>query len=574
MVRDILHKHITNSLERLGFSSSDVELSHPSVPEHGDYATSIALKLKDKVNQNPREIAQQIADELQKDEELKKIVAKIEIAGPGFINFWLSNEFLISSMVQTIELEDRFGKSEKEKGKNVIIEYTDPNPFKEFHIGHLYSNSVGESIAKLFEAQNANVQRACYQGDKGIHVANSLYGLEHPDVISGSDLEKMPNREAVKVMGDAYARGTAVYESSEEGRKEIQEINRKIYEEDPSVMPTYNAGKQVSLKYFDSIYDRLRMKFNYFFFESESGQMGKQIISEHPEIFEKSEGAIVFHGEKYGLHTRVFINSHGLPTYEAKDLGLPFLKQRRFQYDESIIVTGNEVNEYFKVVLKALELINPEIQKKTKHISHGMVRLPEGKMSSRTGKIITGESLIEEVKGKIREVIKKNESLSVEEKAEIEEGVAIGAIKYSLLKVSIGSDVIFDINESISFDGNSGPYLQYTYARCKSVLEKGGEVNKEINTQNYELKDEELSLLRTFYKYPETVLEAGKNFAPNLIANYLYDLAQKYNLFYQKVPILNSEENEKQFRLALTAATAQVLKNGLTLLGIPVLEKM
>src|SRR3989344_1410859 len=295
---------------------------------------------------------------------------------------------------------------------------------------------------------------------------------------------------------------------------------------------------------------------------------------EEKGVCSKSEGAVVFEGKKYGLHTRVFINKLGLPTYEVKDLGLAPTKYEDFPYDLSFIVTGNEVNEYFKVVFKALELINPDLVKKTKHVGHGMVRLPSGKMSSRTGNVLTGEWLLDETKHNMIAYIKESDKIQESDKESVAEVTAVGAVKYLLLKSGIGKDTIFDFKESLSFEGNSGPYLQYTYARCKSIIRKSlfsifnfQSISK-LPITNYQLHQKELSILRTLYKFPEVVLDAGKNLTPNIICNYLFDLAQKFNLFYQKIPILNTKEEEKNFRLQLTKATSQVIKNGLHLLGI------
>ena len=245
------------------------------------------------------------------------------------------------------------------------------------------SNAIGESLSRIFEFQGAKVKRVCYQGDVGIHVAKAIWG-------------KMENEKLN--WGQAYAYGAQMYDEDENARKETIELNKKIYARtDKNINKLYDAGKKESLKHFGKIYKKLKTKFDYFIFESEVGPIGKKIVEKglKDKIFEKGEnGAIIFKGEKYGLHTRVFINSEGLPTYEAKDLGLAEIKYKKYKYDQSFIITGNEVNEYFKVMLCAMDKINPDLAKKTKHIGHGMMRLPEGKMSSRTGNVITAETLI------------------------------------------------------------------------------------------------------------------------------------------------------------------------------------
>ena len=315
-----------------------------------------------------------------------------------------------------------------------------------------------------------------------------------------------------------------------------------------------------------------------------AGKAGLKFVKENLKkgIFQESKGAIVFPGEKYGLHTRVFVNALGLPTYEAKDLGLATTKYKDFPYDESVIVTGNEIDEYFRVVITALKQIDPKLGEKAHHLSHGMVRLPEGKMSSRTGKILTGEWLLDEVK---KMVLKRMESSTVEfspgERESTADKIAVGAVKYALLRAGIGHDVIFDFEKSVSLEGNSGPYLQYTYARTRSVLEKaggrwqvaGGNEGHEPQATSYEPNAEELSVLRWIYRFPEVVMETAKQYAPNLVCTFLYELAQRFNTFYNKHRILENNE-QVRFRLLLTAGVGQVVKNGLILLGIQAPEKM
>jgi arginyl-tRNA synthetase len=259
-----------------------------------------------------------------------------------------------------------------------------------------------------------------------------------------------------------------------------------------------------------------------------------------------------------------------------------------FAYDKSIIVTGNEINEYFVVVLKALGMYKKELADATTHIGHGMVRLPEGKMSSRTGKIIRGEWVLNESKKRALEIINKNEKFdnSKEDKEDVAENIAQGAVKYAFLKQGIGNNISFDFETSLSFDGNSGPYLQYTYARCQSVLTKSTLQGSTLQGQysKLELNSEELSLLRTFIHFPEVIKKAAESYSPNIICSYLYDLAQKYNFFYNKHRILGGEDGQKAsdqsspvtqaFRVALTSATGQILKTGLNLLGIKAPERM
>ena len=607
-------------------------------PTHGDYATNIAFIVARMQGKSPREVASEIVVEVQ--QSLPTWLEKVEVAGAGFINFTLSSTQLIEQLSAT----EKKKPTSTFTGQKIMLEFTDPNPFKEFHIGHLYSNIVGESLARLLESQGAEVRRVNYQGDVGLHVAKALYGLQKnmtENRLSLSDLGAKSLDERAKFLGSSYALGATAFEEDEEAKSEMIEINKRVYEvssviasapqgttssegrssgqalskvrphemdsplregaeeKDSSAVPQndidilYQKGRTWSLAYFETIYMRLGTKFEEYYFESEAGPTGIALVQEYlgKGIFEESQGAVIFPGEKYGLHNRVFINSLGLPTYEAKELGLAVTKYSDYKFDQSIMVTGNEINEYFRVLLKALSLIRPEIAEKTTHLSHGMVRLPEGKMSSRTGNVLTGEWLLNTAVTKAREKMEVGE-MRVENMDEVAEQVGVGAIKYALLKNGIGRDIAFSFTESISFEGNAGPYLQYTYARTQSVIRKWhhkgtsfAEVSQMANGKwqnendkpsaiSYKPTEEERQLLAQLIRFDDVVAEAAVRFSPNMMASYLFELAQGFNLFYQKHQIIKEEEGVRAFRLKLTEKVGETLKNGLYLLGIQAPEKM
>ncbi len=281
----------------------------------------------------------------------------------------------------------------------------------------------------------------------------------------------------------------------------------------------------------------------------------------------------MFRGENFDkkLHTRVFINKEGLPTYEAKELGLSKIKNDIYAYDKSIIVAANEINEYFKVLLKAMSLVFPDFAEKTKHLSHGMLRLPEGKMSSRTGNIISAESLINQVKEKVLEKMKDGE-ISESEKPVIAEVISIGAIKYSVLHQAIGGDIVFDFDKSISFEGDSGPYLQYSAVRAQSLLNKAEGIVK--ISDNLPEGWETTNLERLLERFPDVVVRAGTEYAPHYIATYLIEIAGEFNSFYASHKIIDDGDMTSPYRLALTQTFHQVMVSGLNLLGIKVPEKM
>jgi arginyl-tRNA synthetase len=291
-------------------------------------------------------------------------------------------------------------------------------------------------------------------------------------------------------------------------------------------------------------------------------------------LFEESDGAVIFRGEKFDskLHTRVFVTSQGLPTYEAKDIAHAIRKYKEYKSDKSIIITANEQDNYFEVMLRALKEIKPEIADQTKHLSHGMLKLTTGKMSSRKGNIITGEVLIEDVENLILEKIKDRE-FSDEERFDVAEIVAIGAIKYSILRQAIGGDIIFDFDKSISFEGDSGPYLQYAFVRAQSILKISNSqfsISKIERPENFEITE----LEKCLYRFPEVVERAGTEYAPHYIVTYLTELASIFNSFYANNKIIDENDLASPYKIALTAATAHILKSGLHLLGIKVPDKM
>lgn len=567
MIEVKLGEYITKALTELGITDASFTLEHPADIAHGDFATNAAMVATKKAGKNPRALAEEIVARL--DLISDPDIFKIDIAGPGFINIHLSDPYFKNALKDALAQGENFGKNNVQEGKKVIVEYTDPNPFKEFHIGHLMSNTIGESISRIIEASGAETKRACYQGDVGLHVAKAVWGmisLEKEGQILAQDAS-VP--EHATYLGKAYAKGAAAYED-EHIKNEIIVINKKIYEgDDPDVSSIYDMGKQWSLHYFETIYRRLGTTFNEYFFESETGVFGKEEVLKHPEIFEKSDGAIVYKGdEAKGLHTRVFINKEGLPTYEAKELGLAQMKYNRYSYDISIVITGNEVNDYFKVLLDAMSKVFPELAAKTEHYSHGMLRLPTGKMSSRTGDVITAESLIADTKVRVMQKIAESD-FSDEEKEQIAEAVAIGAIKYSILRQASGKDIIFDFEQSLSFEGDSGPYLQYAYARTRSLLAKAGEKKPDVDTMCAHV----CPLHEYILRFPEVVLRAEEEREPHYIATYLIELAREFSAFYANTIVLDGADDEP-YKLALVSAVSNVLKKGLWLLGMPILEKM
>lgn len=597
MEEDFLRKIIRRSIKDLQekgeldrFEIPEIPLEHPKEYIYGDTSTPVSASIAKITGEDPYNVAQKINRQLQSYEISS--IRETTVARPVFNNFYLKDEVFIENIKTILKEKENFGKNQNLKNQKVVVEYTDPNPFKEFHIGHLMSNSIGESLSRIIEWSRAKIKRANYQGDVGMHVAKAVWGVMHILKNNFPKENDLLNKKHI-YLKNAYTLGAGAYDendlsgsidggpSKKELREQIEEINKKIYNRsDKEINKIYDEGRKWSLEYFEEIYKKLDTKFDYSIFESEVAGFGKKIVEDGLKkgifikgLSEKRDGGepIVFPGERFGLHTRVFINSEGLPTYEAKELALAEIKYKKYKYDKSVIITGNEVNDYFKVLLSAMSQIFPELAEKTKHIGHGMMHLPEGKMSSRTGNVITFESLLGRVKELVKEKI-KDRDLSETEKKEIMEKVAIGALKYSILKQSIGSDIIYDFEKAISFEGDSGPYLQYSYARANSVLKKAKAENIKASLKN--APNEISQLEKNMNYFPEIIEKAGKEYEPHFIVLYLTELAREFNNYYAKNKIVDKNDEFSPYKVALTEAFSIIMKNGLWLLGIPVLNKM
>lgn len=660
-----IQKFLAGIVKTLGINPAGVIVETPENAIHGDYTTNIAMISAGHMKASPISIAKTIVDAIRQHQKKSPVswLDRVEVAPPGFINLFISEDTFSTKFVEVLNEKDRYGatnytdvthatglqaqrKSAEAKrfanadistektsekiqqnkhkkalvqgdaaGKGIktgksalfgnrktyMVEFAHPNTHKAFHIGHLRNITTGESIVRLLESQGHKVMRANYQGDVGMHIAKALYALLNVSPFKDEVTKVKGIKNRVEFLGKAYAAGSKLFEDpSAEGKiaqEKIKDFNYFVYaaaerfaqerglpkastdylafiKGDKSILPKvfdlWKETRQWSLDYFDLMYKRVYSHFDRFYFESQclaGVDRAKDAVKQG--ILKESDGAIIFEGKPYDLDTRVFVNSLGLPTYEGKELALAGMENTEFgKLDKLIHCVGPEQASFFKVTFKAEELlgiVKPGVQY---HLAYGWVKLKHGKMSSRLGNVVLGEWLIDEVKKAINTIL--DQSISKDKEVDhdaISETIAIGAIKYSFLKVSTPSEIAFDLEESINTNGDSGPYLQYAYARCKSVLRKAGDSKLKGNENG--MNPEERAIARLIMQFPDVVADAATRFAPNVICTYLFQLAQAFNLFYAKHSILGN-----QFRLQLTEATAQVLKNGLYLLGINVLERM
>lgn len=535
-----------------------VELTRPD-EQFGDYSTNVALQLSKQVGKNPREIAEELAAKVR--ESLPETVANVSVAGPGFLNITLTESALIAAAD---------AKPKKIwQGKKYLVEYSDPNPFKPLHAGHLYTTLVGDTIARLIENAGAETIRANYGGDVGLHVGKSMWSIvrwlggEHPEKLTDIAEDDRP-----AWMGARYVEGNNAYEDDEAAKAEIVETNKRVYQlhvdgdHDSPFAQIYWTVRGWSYDYFKVLYDQLQVvPFDRFFPESEITQLGIRTAEDLlvQGILERSDGAVVYHGEQDGLHTRVFINGQGVPTYEAKELGLALTKWRDYHFDQSFIITASEQDQFMQVVLAVLRKVEPQYVERTRHVNHGVVKLQGGvKMSSRKGNIVTALQILAAAR-EAGEVTGTNPS----------EETILAAVKYAFAKNRIGGDIAYDPRESIALEGNSGPYLQYAHARARSILTKAGE---RTDGALMGLEADERSLLRKISEYTEVVERATSELMPHHICTYLYELAQKFNQFYEHNRVIGDVREGP--RLQLVAQYADTLQGGLGLLGITAPERM
>lgn len=532
----------------------DPILTRPE-PQFGDLATNVALQLAGQVGKKPQDVAKRLADVIRELDD----VLEASIAGPGFLNIKLTDTALNKAWSLSAEQHYRH--------QTVVVEYSDPNPFKVLHAGHLYTSIMGDAIANLVEAAGGDVHRVNFGGDVGLHVGKSMWAIvgalggENPD-----KLAEIPEDQRAQWMAERYVEGSNAYEDDPAAKQEIVKYNKRVYQlhaegdRGSDFAKIYWTCRRWSYDYFDAFYDRIGSHFERYYPESAVAKRGlKEVRAQIGEVFDESNGAVVFAGEAFGLHTRVFINREGLPTYEAKDVGLIFHKYDDYRFDRSIVITANEQEQYMAVVLKAIEQFAPELAKSSTHLTHGIVKLAGGvKMSSRKGNFL-----------RAIDVLDAAEQANTELNSAADERVSQGAVKYAFLRQRMGGDIIYDPKESVSLQGNSGPYLQYAHARACSIIDKS---KASAAFDGEPLDASERSLVRKLSEYQEVLSDATRELTPHTICTYLFDLAQTFNRFYENSRII--DDPREALRLALAIRYRDTLAHGLSLLGIAAPDKL
>lgn len=582
------------SQEEFQFSPEKISIELYKGNNFGHYSSSIPFEIARNIGKSPKDIAEIIINKIFEKKENSLIFEKIENIN-GFINFYLSDEHLFSILRDMLN-NKTFGTGDTFKNKKVIVEYTDPNPFKQFHMGHFMTNALGESIFRLILSQGAVASNLCYSGDVGIHVAKTIFGLLNKiekNEYSLEDFLNFTNKKTIEQLGESYVLGSSMY-SEDSNKDKIQDLNNLIFTisqklakdegieivnnyqysdmfDFNNVEKIYDKGRNESIIYFKSIYSKLGSNFTELYFESTTGEFGSKYVKESP-IFEESEGAIIWDGKKHNRNVQVLINSRGNPTYSAKEIGLNILKKIKYSPDISIICTAREQEFYFKDLIEIFKQLG--FTQDTIHLPHGELRNKNGKMSSRTGDIVTMDDIINQ----IREEVLINFSSKKDQNflESISEQIAISSLKYLILKNSTGTNIIYDPKSVSDLTGNTGAYLLYTFARASSVIKKAG-VFSEANLKTLtDLSSHpiEKELLVKALIFNEAVSKAAVEYSPVILATYLYDFAKAFNHFYNEVKIIESENDLKNLRLFITLVSKEILEKGLNLLGMKPLENL
>ncbi len=554
-----MNKRVASAVKELFDQDVEVVLTRPEA-QFGDYATNVAMQLAKPLGRNPREVAEEIVETLRGSDEF----AEVAVAGPGFINIRLTDMALLN------EAKREPGKPYT--GVSYVMEYSCPNAFKELHTGHLYQTFAGDILAKLVENAGATVHRTSFGGDVGLHVAKCLWGMvAELGEISPEKLNTVGDDAFARArwISNCYVKGAGAYEESDEAKQEIDELNKTIYgfhnddDHDSPLAQIYWQTRQWSFDYFDAFYEQLQVDSLRYYPESATAPTGMEVVKAQLEKgnLKESEGAVVFEGdEEKHLHTRVFVTSKGLPTYETKDIGVIWQEQADYNFDKRILITGNDQKEYMRVVFAAADTFQPGIAETMTHLTNGTVKFGDGKkMSSRLGNVTRAVDVLEVVREKTRELV-QDEALV--------EPVALGAIKYVFAKYRLGGDIAFNVDDTVTLNGNSGPYIQYAHARACSIHDKASATP----TQPETLDENERALVRKLGEYAGVVEAATRELMSHLICTYLYELAQEFNRFYEKSRIVGDVREAE--RLYLVEQYIGTLADGLRLLGIHAPEKL
>ncbi len=591
----MLKKAVLNAVGKLYEQTPDeklIQIQKTRKDFDGDF-TLVVFPLLRMSKKSPEQTASELGEYLKDNVEQ---ISEFNVI-KGFLNLSIDKSFWISYL-NTVVQDDNYGFiKNKENPKTILIEYSSPNTNKPLHLGHIRNNLLGYSVAKILETQGDKVYKVNLVNDRGIHICKSMLAYQK----WGKGEKPSKEKKGDKLVGDYYVKFDQEYKKeindlvakgqSEENAKknallilEAQEMLRKWESKDSEVISLWKEMNQWVLAGFDVTYKNLGVDFDKVYFESDTYKLGKKLILEGLEkgvFVKKEDGSVWVDLTKEGLDQKILLRSDGTSVYMTQDLGTAHQRFTDYNADEAIYVVGNEQNYHFQVLKIVLGKLGFSWSEYLYHLSYGMVELPEGKMKSREGTVVDADDLLNEMTLTAEEMSRelgKLEGYSDSEKKQIIETIGLGALKYFILKVDPKKTMTFDPKESIDFNGNTGPFIQYTFARIQSIIrkanDKGMELPIELNSK-IKISNKELQLIKLIYSYPEVLKEAANDYSPAQIANYIFDLAKEFNQFYHDHPILGEDDKSiSEFRLHLSKQLGEIIKSGMGLLGINVPDRM
>ena len=565
-----MHKEIEKitkkAINDLSWGGVSGEISIPKNTDHGDYSSSAPLKIAKLNESDPMDVAKAMAEKIANYDE--DGIEKVEAVAPGFVNFFLSRNRIKSDLLDIIEKGDRYGSSWDGKGKTVVIDYSSPNIAKLFGVGHLRSTIIGQAIYNIYRFLGWECIGDNHLGDWGTQFGKLISQIKR------SGLEGNVESLTIEELEELYIAFHRSAEKDPDLVEQGREWFKKLESGDKEAEKIWKTCVDTSMREFERIYRMLGIKIDLALGESFYAGLTGKVIDELKErgLTKESERALIV--EFPNLPSLILVKSDGASTYLARDLAT--IKYRINKWSPELIIyeVGVDQSLYFKQLFEIVNMLGWNAKTKLVHIAHGLVRWKHGKFSTRKGETIHLENVLLETIKRAREIIDSSETspdLSEDERSEVARMVGIGAIKYNDLYQHYSRDILFDWDKMLNLKGNSAPYIQYTFARTESVLQRSGDkVGADLEMGN--LNAEELAVLRRVRLFPQMVEEAGRTLSPNVICNFLFDLAQGYNGMYSKHRIVGADN--QNLRVAITVAVNRVLKNGLTLLGIEAPERM
>ncbi len=567
------------------------------VPTRKDFEgdiTVVVFSLLKVIKGNPEVIGNQIGTYLQEELEVVKSFNVVK----GFLNISLTDRFFLSAFADAL-LDTSYGTVKEKDPQAVMVEYSSPNTNKPLHLGHIRNNLLGYSVAKILEASGKKVYKTQIINDRGIHICKSMLAWQkfgHGETPESSGLkgdalvgkyyvafDKAYKEEVAALVASGMEQASAEKETSL--LKAAQEMLIRWESGDDEVAALWKKMNAWVYKGFEETYKRLGVSFDSYYYESDTYLLGKDVVAKGLEqgvFFKKEDGSVWIDLTEEGLDEKIVLRSDGTAVYMTQDIGTAIQRVADYSDVNGMVYTvGNEQDYHFKVLFLILKKLGFSWAQQLFHLSYGMVDLPSGKMKSREGTVVDADDLITEMAAtaeSISEDLGKLSGYTEEQKASLYHTIGMGALKYYILKVDPKKRILFDPKESVDFQGNTGPFMQYTYARIQSILRKADFDTSVLPTfegQESFLHEKEVALLKQLFLFPETIQLAAQNYSPALVANYTYDLVKAFNSFYQNVSILGeSNEELKVFRVALSRKVAQVIQDALGLLGIEVPERM